>query len=95
MKSIPELLDDPAIDSRLSELPGWHREQNQIRREYILTDFSHALSFVNAVGALAETANHHPDIDIRWNRVVLTLSTHSVGGLTDLDFSLAAQIEAI
>jgi len=91
----PELLDDPAIESRLCELPGWRLDDSTIRREYIFMDFAEALAFVNAVGELAEKANHHPDIDIRWNKVILSLSSHSMGGLTDLDFSLAEKIEAL
>ena len=60
-----------------------------------LHDFAAALAFVNAVGAAAEAANHHPDIDIRWNKVHLVLSTHSAGGLTVLDIALAAAIDRL
>ena len=60
-----------------------------------LRDFAAALAFVNAVGAAAEAANHHPDIDIRWNKVHLVLSTHSAGGLTVLDIALAAAIDRL
>ena len=60
-----------------------------------LHDFAAALAFVNAVGAAAEAANHHPDIDIRWNKVHLVLSTHSAGGLTVLDLALAAAIDRL
>jgi 4a-hydroxytetrahydrobiopterin dehydratase len=95
MNNTVKLIDEPEMEARLLELPGWQCEDNVLKREYILNDFASALSFVNAVGALAEKANHHPDIDIRWNKVRLVLSTHSKGGLTNLDFSLAAQIEAL
>ena len=88
-----EILDSPAIESRLAELPAWHREGETIVCVRVLKNFAEALDFVQRVGALAEAANHHPDIDIRWNKVRLVLSTHSRGGLTDLDFSLARQIE--
>lgn len=63
-------------------------------RTFSHRDFAAALAFVNRVGGLAEEANHHPDIDIRWNKVTLRLSTHNCGGLTDLDFDLAARIDA-
>jgi 4a-hydroxytetrahydrobiopterin dehydratase len=58
-------------------------------------DFADALAFVNAVGALAEAANHHPDIDIRWDTVTLRLLTHSRGGITDADLELAAEIDCL
>jgi 4a-hydroxytetrahydrobiopterin dehydratase len=90
-----EVLDSPAIESRLSELPAWHREGDTIFCQRVLKNFAESLDFVQRVGALAEAADHHPDIDIRWNKVRLVLSTHSKGGLTELDFSLAAQIEAL
>lgn len=60
-----------------------------------MKDFVHAMGFVNSVALLAEKANHHPDIDIRWNKVMLTLSTHSEGGLTAKDFALAKEIEQL
>ncbi|TCJ17373.1 4a-hydroxytetrahydrobiopterin dehydratase [Rubrobacter taiwanensis] len=79
---------------RVRELPGWEVSQNFITKTYELEDFRAALEFVNRVGELAESANHHPDIDIRYNRVTLTLTTHSEGGLTDRDFELARRIES-
>jgi 4a-hydroxytetrahydrobiopterin dehydratase len=88
-----ERLDEPEIEARLAELPGWQQKLNHITREYCRKDFATAMEFVNEVAALAEAANHHPDIDIRWNKVRLSLSTHSKGGLTALDFDLAAKIE--
>ncbi|HWL60011.1 MAG TPA: 4a-hydroxytetrahydrobiopterin dehydratase [Microbacteriaceae bacterium] len=87
-------LEDEEIATRLADLPGWERPDgtNAIRTTVKLADFAAALRFVNAVGELAEAAQHHPDIDIRWNKVTLVLSTHSAGGLTQLDFDLARQI---
>jgi len=74
----------------------WEREGNAIAREYKLPDFAQAIAFVNRVAALAEEANHHPDILVHgWNKVRLKLSTHSAGGLTDADFALARQIDAL
>ena len=74
---------------------GWAREGEVITKVVEKADFAEALAFVNAVGALAERADHHPDIDIRWNKVTLRLTTHSEGGLTDKDWALAEQIDAI
>jgi 4a-hydroxytetrahydrobiopterin dehydratase len=68
---------------------------DELRTTVTLHDFAAALAFVNAVGAAAEAANHHPDIDIRWNTVHLVLSTHSAGGLTLLDLALAAAIDRL
>jgi 4a-hydroxytetrahydrobiopterin dehydratase len=85
-------LDDDAISAALAGLQ-WVREGDELTKTEKLADFSAALAFVNAVGALAEAANHHPDIDIRWNTVMLRLSTHSAGGLTAKDLELAAAID--
>lgn len=91
-----ELLDDRTIEERLTGLPGWRREGEQIARDLQLPDFAAAIAFVNAVAAAAEAANHHPDILVHgWNRVRLTLSTHSAGGLTAADFELAAAIDRL
>lgn len=73
-----------------SQLPGWSRRGAVIRRTFEFIDFVAALRFVNAVGRAAEAAQHHPDIDIRWNRVRLALTTHDAGGLTQKDLDLAA-----
>jgi len=73
-------------------IPGWENNGKEITRAYKFKDFAEAMAFVNKVAGLAEAADHHPDIDIRYNKVRLTLSTHSAGGLTEKDFSLALQI---
>lgn len=72
---------------------GWDRSGEVITRTFEHKDFAGALAFVNAVGAEAEKANHHPDIDIRWNKVTLALSTHSEGKLTQKDVDLASKID--
>jgi 4a-hydroxytetrahydrobiopterin dehydratase len=77
------------IESRLRNLPGWRVEAGELVRTFEFADFRAALRFVNQVGELAERAGHHPDIDIRYNRVRLALTTHDAGGLTDKDFDLA------
>ncbi len=88
-------LSEPEIEQRLQEIP-WSREGEAIVREWAFDDFSQALAFVNRVGEAAEAANHHPDILLHgWNKVALTLSTHSQGGLTQADFDLARAIEAL
>jgi 4a-hydroxytetrahydrobiopterin dehydratase len=91
------VLDDAEIDERLGELGGWQRGQrSEIERELSFADFAAAINFVNRVAELAEAANHHPDIFLHgWNKVRLTLSTHSQGGLTEADFKLASQIDQL
>lgn len=87
------LLSDAQIEERLlgSE---WRRENATIVRDFELADFVAAIELVERVAELAEAANHHPDILVHgWNKVRLTLSTHSAGGLTDADFALAERID--
>jgi 4a-hydroxytetrahydrobiopterin dehydratase len=90
-----ELLTEPQITAELAATPGWIRDGSSIRAVIERADFRDALLFVGAVAYLAERANHHPDVSIEWNRVTLTLSTHSAGGLTAGDFALARQISAL
>jgi len=89
------LVSGSEIEQRLSRLEGWRLSQaGELEREFKLADFASALAFVGEVGELAERANHHPDILLHgWNKVRLTLSTHSEGGLTEADFSLAGEID--
>ena len=89
------LLQEKEISSLLKELKGWKRTDKEIQRVCEFKDFVHAMGFVNSVALLAEKMNHHPDIDIRWNKVTLVLSTHSAGGLTSNDFNLAKAIDAL
>ena len=86
-------LDEREIQAQLVNLPGWQREGQALRRTYRFASFRDAIFFVNAVAGLAEDVDHHPDIDVRYNRVTLTLSTHSAGGLTVKDFDLAKTID--
>jgi len=90
-----DLLSDETIDGELATVPEWERTGDSIVRTVTREDFRDALLWVGAVAFLAETANHHPDITIRWNKVTLTLSTHSAGGLTAADFALARSIDAL
>jgi 4a-hydroxytetrahydrobiopterin dehydratase len=91
------LLDDAEIQQRLAEREGWRLSgEHAIEREWTLANFAAAIAFVDRVAELAERANHHPDILLHgWNKVRLTLSTHSLGGLTGADFQLAAQIDRL
>ena len=82
------------IKSGLKALPGWKKKGATIARTYEFKDFVAAIGFVNKVARLAEKAWHHLDIDIRWNKVALTLTTHDQGGLTEKDFALAKKFDA-
>lgn len=77
------------------ELTGWRREDRGIRKRYRRATFPEAIQFVVKLGELAEAANHHPDIDIRWRNVIVYLTTHEAGGVTALDLDLARQIDAL
>ena len=85
-------LTSDQVTAELATTPGWELADGQITRTVTRKDFRDSLLFVNAVGFLAERANHHPDIFVSWNKVTLTLVTHSAGGLTANDFALARQI---
>jgi 4a-hydroxytetrahydrobiopterin dehydratase len=90
------VLRDAEVDERLAELPEWRREDASLVRELKFSDFGAAIAFVNQVAERAEAANHHPDILVHgWNKVRLTLSTHSAGGITDADFGLARELDAL
>jgi 4a-hydroxytetrahydrobiopterin dehydratase len=91
------LLTDSEASQRLAAVPDWRLGgDSTIVRELAFADFAAAIAFVDHVAAAAELANHHPDILVHgWNKVRLTLSTHSAGGLTDADFRLAAQLDGL
>ena len=91
----PLLTHDDIDRALVDEDIAWTRHGDELTTTVKLHDFAAALRFVNAVGAAAEAANHHPDIDIRWNTVHLTLSTHDSGGLTLLDLALASAIDRL
>jgi 4a-hydroxytetrahydrobiopterin dehydratase len=90
-----DLLNDEEIEVGLASLPAWTRVGGSISRTVELADFKTAMLFTGAVAYMAEKANHHPDILIQWNRVTLTLSTHSAGGLTAADMALAGHLDAL
>lgn len=89
------LIDDDQAGAFLAEHPGWDRDADSIVRTFEFADFVRATGFVTEVALLAEKAFHHPDIDIRWNKVTLRLSTHSEGGLTEKDLELATQVDGL
>jgi 4a-hydroxytetrahydrobiopterin dehydratase len=88
-------LSSEEVQARLSGLPGWQIDAGELVKTFAFKDFLASLEFVNRVGELAEAAGHHPDIDIRYNRVRLGLVTHDAGGLTDKDFDLARKAEGL
>ena len=88
-----ELLDEEEIEQRLDELGDWEREGIEIQKVFEFDDFPSAIKFVTDVAKLADRYDHHPDIDIRYNKVKLAMTTHSEEGLTSRDFDLAADIE--
>ncbi len=89
------LLNSKEANEKLTKLPDWRLEGDTIVRQFAFADFVGAMKFVNRVAEEAEKAGHHPDIDIRWNKVRLALSSHDAVGLTDRDFSLAAVIDPL
>jgi 4a-hydroxytetrahydrobiopterin dehydratase len=89
-----KLLTEKEAAAKLQKVPGWARKGVEISRLYTFSGFVAAMAFVNHVADLAESMDHHPDILIQYKKVKLTLSTHSAGGLTDLDFTLARKIDA-
>src|ERR1700733_10086963 len=88
-------LTSEQVASELAATPGWTISDGQLTRTVTSKDFRDALLFVNAVGFLAERANHHPDSAISWNKVTLNLVSHSAGGLTGKDFALAREISEL
>ena len=86
-------LTDTQIQENLQKLQGWELKNGAIVKLYKFKDFLESMAFVNRVAQRAEEADHHPDIVIRWNKVTLTLVTHSAGGLTEKDFALARAID--
>jgi 4a-hydroxytetrahydrobiopterin dehydratase len=90
-----EKLKTTQIKELLPSVPEWKKKDQTIARTYQFKDFPAAIKFVNSIARLAEKAWHHPDIDIRWNKVTLTLTTHDSGGLTEKDFALAKKFDRL
>jgi 4a-hydroxytetrahydrobiopterin dehydratase len=87
-------LPNVVVDDALLTLQGWKREEGGLRKRFRRANFMDAIAFVNRIAELAEAAQHHPDIDIRWRNIIVFLTTHEAGGVTELDLALARQIEA-
>lgn len=90
-----DLLTDEQIDEALSGLPQWQREGQALTRTEKLPGFMAAIAVVNRVAEIAENDNHHPDIDIRFNKLTFSCSTHSLGGITQADVSMAGEIDRV
>ncbi len=90
-----DLITPAELKTWLKKVPEWEVEEKAITRTFEFEDFTVAMDFVNAVAEIAEELDHHPDIDIRWNKVRLALSTHSKGGLTLFDFETAERIDTL
>ena len=91
---MPQLATQSEIEAFLDLNANWSRNENALTSEFTAPSFLAAIELVNAVAAIAEELDHHPDIDIRWNKVLFALSTHSAGGITSLDFKLATAIDS-
>lgn len=87
------LLSDIDVQRRLGDLPDWSRKDESITKTFKFKGFPESVAFVQRLVAPAEAADHHPDVDVRYNKVSITLSTHDSGGLTAADFALAQEIE--
>ncbi|MGA2664502.1 MAG: 4a-hydroxytetrahydrobiopterin dehydratase [Nitrososphaerales archaeon] len=86
-------LSDAQVDERIRKLPGWSRRGEFIAKEFQFDEFMGGIGFVDAVAAIAEELDHHPDIHVRWTTVRLEIQTHDEGGVTLLDVGLASEIE--
>jgi 4a-hydroxytetrahydrobiopterin dehydratase len=83
------------IEARLAEHPGWERAGDAIAKSFKRSDFVGSVNFVNSLVGPAEAMSHHPDLEVSWDTVTVSLSTHSEGGITAADFELAAKIDAL
>lgn len=92
---MPELLNDADLGKALGGLPDWTRNEGALVRTVELDSFPQAIQVVNRIAEIAENDNHHPDIDIRWRTVTFRCSTHSAGGITESDVSLAEEIDGV
>ena len=90
-----DLISSSELKTYLKQIPVWEHDKKKIERVFEFDDFTSAMDFVNGVAEIAEESEHHPDIEIKYNKVKLTLTTHSKGGLTDLDFEVAEKIDTL
>ena len=94
-EDMPAKLSDLEIQRALGALPGWARRGEVLTKSFTFPTFAEGIEFVQRVAKAADAMNHHPDIDIRYTKVVLTLSTHDAGGITEADLSLARTVETV
>lgn len=90
-----ELLNPDALQTNLNELEDWHGDTDAIHKTYQFADFAAAIAFVNLAASVAERLNHHPDIDVRWNKVTMRITSHSQGGVTEACVELARDLDAV
>ena len=95
MSNRPELLTEAKVVESLEKLPGWQLVDGKLHREYRFKDFVAAFGWMSACALVAEKLNHHPEWSNVWASVIVDLTTHDAGGLTDLDFKLARKMEAL
>lgn len=89
------VLSEQEVGEALAELPGWEAAGGRLTKEYVVGDFREAVALVVRIAFEAEAANHHPDLDVRYNRLRVGLSTHSEGGVTEKDLDLARTVESL
>jgi 4a-hydroxytetrahydrobiopterin dehydratase len=89
------LLNDDEIASGLANLNGWKAKNGKLKKKYAFSNFAESLAFVNRVGEIAESMDHHPDIKFGWGYAKVSTTTHDRGGITDVDFALAKKIDAL
>ncbi|MEK2687761.1 4a-hydroxytetrahydrobiopterin dehydratase [Bdellovibrio sp. GT3] len=94
-KKVKSALSGTEIDAYIAALKGWAYEDNHIVKSYTFQDYYQTIAFVNAVAFVANSENHHPDLLVSFNRCVVMLNTHSVGGVSENDFICAAKIDAV
>jgi 4a-hydroxytetrahydrobiopterin dehydratase len=88
-------MSDDEVKDRLSKMGGWEREGDALVHQFEFANFVGSVDFINRITPIAEEMNHHPDLEISWNKVTVSLSTHSEGGITENDFELAAKIDSV
>ena len=88
-------MNQDEVTSELTKLNGWQTNDNKLTRKFSFANFAEALAFVNRVGEIAETADHHPDITFGWGYAEISTTTHDRGGITDVDIALASKIDAL
>lgn len=89
------LMDPAEVERRIEDMPGWEVESDALRREFEFDDYMSGIGFVNGLAEVAEEMDHHPDLEVGYARVVVWISTHSEGGITEKDFDLAAAADAV